>query len=174
MPSLHLGVAAIGKGAFGSPLTTAGKFTLIYIYIYITVCLYVGGWKYEFLRSHLYIHSDTHIYTSTHIYEEGERGWNREKANRIYIHIYLCEDLMVLTESKYCFKRRVCKLKNVLKSWKNELNLFFLKGPFPSVTSLQRIFNDNQFCIRGSKHGISKENPGGLKKNILKKYINVS
>ena len=40
VPSLKLGVVAIEKGVFGSPLTTVANFTLLYIYIYIYIYIY--------------------------------------------------------------------------------------------------------------------------------------
>ena len=50
-PSLHLGVVAIEKGAFGSPSTTVSNFTLI-IYIYIYIYIYKVRFK---------LHSETAI-----------------------------------------------------------------------------------------------------------------
>ena len=40
--SLHLGVVAIEKGAFGSPSTNVANFTTLYIYIFkwLTLCLH--------------------------------------------------------------------------------------------------------------------------------------
>ena len=43
-PPLHLGVVAIEKGAFGSPLTKVTKFTLLYISL---LCVLLKNCKYN-------------------------------------------------------------------------------------------------------------------------------
>ena len=73
---LHLGVAAIKKGAFGSPLTTVANFTYLYRCMYIDlynheikIIMYLFIWLF-FLISFLFLKKKlnftlfvTHIYT---------------------------------------------------------------------------------------------------------------
>ena len=75
-PSLHLGVVAMEKGAFGSPSTTVANFTYIYVYMYMYIWVYI--YKYVYIYMCIYIHIYVYIYLYIYMY----------MCLYIYIYIY--------------------------------------------------------------------------------------